>query len=81
MIQSMGVRTLLGAFDIAVRPKNNLIQVGKLPPRPPMPYFVEVQPLVPAVVPLLAIVPPAPALPTFNVQVVVEEHAATKREK
>ena len=77
MIQSMGGRTLLGAFDIAVRAKNSLIQARKLPPRPPMPYFVEIQPLVPAMVPPLVVVPPGPALPAFNVQVVVEENAAT----
>ena len=42
MIQSMGGRTLPGAFDIAVRAENSLIQVRKLPPRPPMPYFEEI---------------------------------------
>ena len=65
---------MLGVFDIAVRAKNSLIQAKKLPPRPPMPYFAEVQPIVPVVIQLLAIVPPAPALPTFNVQVAVEEY-------
>ena len=75
MIQSMGGCTLPGAFDIAVRAENNLIQDGKLPPRPPMPYFAEVQLIVPAVIQPLAVVPLAPALPAFNMHVVAEEYA------
>ena len=67
MIQSMGGCTLPGAFDITIRAKNNLIQARKLPPRPPMPYFLEIQPLVPIVEPPLAVVPLGPTLPTFNV--------------
>ena len=77
MIQSMGGFTFLGAFDIVVSTKNSLIQARKLPPRPPMPYFVEVQPLVLVMVPLLAIAQPTLALPTFNVQVATKEYAAT----
>ena len=42
MIQAMGGHTLLDAFDIAVRAENNLIQAGKLPLRPPMPYSIEI---------------------------------------
>ena len=77
MIQSMGDCTLLGAFDIAIRAENSLIQAGKLPPRPPMPYFVEVQPIVPIVMLPLAIVPLVPALPAFNMQVAAKEYAVT----
>ena len=77
MIQSMGGRTLPDAFDIAVRAENSLIQAGKLPPRPPMPYSAEIQQIVPAVIPPLAVIPPMPALPACNMQVAAEEHAAT----
>ena len=67
MIQSMGGNTLPGAFDTTVKAENNLIQAGKLPPRPLMPYFVEVQPIVPVVMQLLDIIPLAPVLPPFNI--------------
>ena len=77
MIQSMGEHTLPDAFDIAVRAENNLIQADKLPPRHPMPYSAEIQQIVPAIVPPLAVIPPLLALPTFNVQVAAEEHTAT----
>ena len=73
----MGVRTLPVVFDIVVRVENNLIQAGKLPPRPPMPYFVEVHPLVLVLVRPLAMVPPTPTLPTFNVQAAEKEYATT----
>ena len=53
----MGGNTLPVEFDIAVRAENNLIQARKLPPRPPMPYFVEVQPIVLVVIQLLVVVP------------------------
>ncbi|KAH9287940.1 hypothetical protein KI387_032057, partial [Taxus chinensis] len=37
----MGGRTLPAAYSIAVRVENSLIQVGKLAPRTPMPWFPE----------------------------------------
>lgn len=39
MIQSLGGNTLLDAYNLAIRAKNNLINVRKLPPRPHMPIF------------------------------------------
>ena len=69
MIQSMGGCTLPDAFDVVVRVENSLIQVGKLPPRPPMPYSTEIQKIVTVFIPTLAVIPPVPALPTFNMQV------------
>ena len=74
MIQSMGDCTFLGAFEIVVRVENNLIQARKLPPRPPMPYFIEVQQPILAMVTPLVVVPPATTLLAFNIQVVVEEN-------
>lgn len=41
MVQSMGGASLPGAYDIAIRVENCLIQAGKIAPRPPMPLFPE----------------------------------------
>ncbi|KAH9296831.1 hypothetical protein KI387_028513, partial [Taxus chinensis] len=38
---SMGGTTLPGAYNIAIRDENFLIQSGKLAPRPPMPIYLE----------------------------------------
>lgn len=42
MIQSLGGNTLSQEFDIAIQAENNLIDVGKLSPRPIMPVFPEI---------------------------------------
>ena len=41
-IQTMGGDTLPNAYDIAIRAENILIQGGKLAPKPPMPFFLDV---------------------------------------
>lgn len=41
MIQSLWGITLLGAYDLAIQAKNNFIDAGKLPPRPPMLVFTK----------------------------------------
>lgn len=71
MIQSMGGNTLPVAFDVAVRAENSLIQVGKIAPRPPMPIFADLQPIIPIVPPVIVVVP---SFPTYNAQVVAQEH-------
>lgn len=47
MIQSLGGNTLSQAFDLAVEAENNLIDVGKLVPRPLMLVFLELSNQVP----------------------------------
>ena len=51
-IQTMRGDTLPNAYDIAIRVENILIQVGKLAPRPPMPFFPDVPNHQPAMAPL-----------------------------
>ena len=53
MIQSMGGYSLPQGYDIEIRAKNSLIQVGKISPRPPMPIYLDIQPSTPLVVPPL----------------------------
>lgn len=42
MVQSLGGDTLPDAYDLVVRGENSLIDVRKLPPRLPVPMFVEI---------------------------------------
>lgn len=56
MIQSMGRASLPGAYNIAIRAENCLIQARKITPRPPMPLFPE----APTQQPTLAPIPMAP---------------------
>lgn len=53
----MDGNTLLDAFDISIRVENCLIQASKIAPRPPMPFFSEIQPSIPFQIPPIAIVP------------------------
>lgn len=62
MIQSMGGVTLLADYDISIRAENNLMQDGKIAPRPPMPIFPDIQPLMPLQVPPIAAILLVPAL-------------------
>ena len=48
----MGGDTLPNAYDTAIKVENILIQVGKLAPRPPMPFFPDVPNHQPAMAPL-----------------------------
>lgn len=57
MIQSTGAISLPQAFDIAIRVENSLIQVGKIAPRPHMPFFPSIRSNMPLVVPHLSVVP------------------------
>lgn len=41
MIQSLGGSIVPNSYELAVQAKNNLIDVGKLPPRPPIFIFLE----------------------------------------
>lgn len=68
-IQSMGANTLPNAFDVAIRAENCLIHAGKIASRPPMPIFLEIQPIAPLLEPPLVIVPP---LPMLNYQVAAQ---------
>ena len=47
----MGGDTLPNAYEIAIKAKNILIQGGKSAPRPPMPFFPDVQNHQPAMAP------------------------------
>lgn len=71
MIQSMGGNTLPTTFDVVVRAENSLIQAGKIAPRPPMPIFADLQPIIPIVPPVIVVVP---SFPTYNSQVAAQEH-------
>ena len=51
-IQTMGGDTLPNAYEIAIKSYNNLIQGGKLAPRPPMPFFPNVPNHQPTISPL-----------------------------
>ena len=64
-MQSMRGNTLPVAFDTAIIAENNLIQAGKIAPRPSMPIFLELQP-VPEVVPTLTSISPIQVLPAFD---------------
>lgn len=70
----MGANTLPNAFDIAIRAEKCLIQTGKIAPRPLMPIFPEIQPIVPLLEPPLVVVPPLPAL---NYQVAAQANTIT----
>ena len=48
----MGGDTLPNAYEIAIKVENILIQGGKLAPRPPMPFFLDVPNHQPAMAPL-----------------------------
>ena len=48
----MGGTTLPGAYDMAIRDENTLIQGGKIAPRPPMPLFPEIQNHQPSIAPI-----------------------------
>jgi len=54
MIQALGGSTLPDAFEIVVRAENYLILVGKIPPRPPLPIFLQIQSSKPMKIPILA---------------------------
>ncbi|XP_059073533.1 uncharacterized protein LOC131874261 [Cryptomeria japonica] len=71
IIQSMGANTLPTRFDVPVRAENSLIQVGKIAPRPPMPFFADIQPIIPVFPPIIVVVP---SFPAYNAQVVAQEH-------
>lgn len=51
-IQTMGGDTLPQAYEITIRSENILIQGGKLAPRPPMAFFLDVPNHQPAMAPL-----------------------------
>ncbi|KAH9317847.1 hypothetical protein KI387_019616, partial [Taxus chinensis] len=42
---SMGGNTLPDAYDISIKAENNLIQAGKLAPRPSMPIWADLAPM------------------------------------
>lgn len=52
ILQTMGGTTLPGAYDMAIRVENTLIQGGKIAPRPPMPLFPEIQNHQPSIAPI-----------------------------
>lgn len=70
MIQFIGGLTLPVAYDIAIRTKNNLIQDGKLAPRPFMPIFPEVQPFIPIQIPPIATI----HVPALDFQTAVQNN-------
>lgn len=51
-LQTMRGDTLLDAYKIATREKNNLIQGGKLAPSPPIPLFLDMPTHQPTMVPI-----------------------------
>ncbi|KAH9308533.1 hypothetical protein KI387_036444, partial [Taxus chinensis] len=57
LIQSMGGTTILAAYSIAIRAENCLIQAGKLAPRPPMPFYPNLESPRTSQVPNLALIP------------------------
>ncbi len=61
MIQSMGGVLLPQAYSIATKAKNNLIQVGKISPRPLVPILLDMQPDMPLVVPPFNALPFVPS--------------------
>ena len=52
VLQTMGGTTLPGAYDMAIRAENTLIQGGKIAPRPPMPLFPEIKNHQPSIAPI-----------------------------
>ena len=41
-LQTMGGVNLLDAYEIAIKAENVLIQGGRLAPRPPMPFILDI---------------------------------------
>lgn len=52
ILQTMGGTTLPGAYDMAIRVENTLIQGGKIAPRPQMPLFPEMPNHQPTIAPI-----------------------------
>ena len=52
VLQTMGGTTLLGAYDMAIRAENTLIQGRKIAPRPPMSLFPEIPNHQPSITPI-----------------------------
>lgn len=57
MTQSMDGNNLPGAYDLAIRAENSLIQARKIAPRPTMPIFPELHPVPEAILSLTSIPP------------------------
>lgn len=74
MVQSMGGISLPQAYAIAIRAENSLIQAGKIAPRPALPIFPTIQPLIAMQIPPLTVIPAVPALPAPSSQSVRQEN-------
>lgn len=72
----MGGFTLCNAYEIAIRSKNFLIQVGNIAPRPPMPIFLKIQ--GPINLPPIASIP---TTTTIGYQVVSQENVVSEQNR
>lgn len=72
----MGGFTFPNAYEISIRAKNYLIQVGKIAPRPPMPIFPNIW--SPINLPPIASIP---IVPTIGYQVANQENVIPEKNR